>query len=589
MKKAVIWSTLLISLVSCGKNLNIVHPPTNTPTPDTKTDPTQTPEQLSDVSTNEAGIQTSHLLADLMPPEPFEGEELPTERGEYFAASGVCVICHKEMVDAAGNDISISIYWRGTMMANAARDPYWQAALRAETLANPDLAAIIEDTCTRCHMPMARTTVNFHGENGQAFGEGYFDPENPLHSLGMEGVSCTLCHQIEEHLLGEEASFDGGYIIDAELPYGDRVNYGPYLVSETDATIMRSGSGFSPIQGTHLQSSELCATCHTLYTPTVNGAGEVVDLFPEQMPYQEWLASAYANEVSCQDCHMPEIEGEISLSITGSPPRAPFSQHSFVGGNTYALTLLRTIGSEIQLTASSENLAAALNRAGEQLRNETAQIDISPEGGDADTLNLSIKVTNHTGHKLPTGYPSRRVWVHLMVQDINGEVIFESGGWNDDGSIIDNDNDADPLAYEPHYEMITTPDQVQIYEAVFANTDGQVTTTLLRGSEYLKDNRLLPAGFDKSTAEEEIAVKGIAGGDNNFTSGVDELQFQIPINGATGPFSVTAQLVYQSIGYRWAQKMADYDAPEPRAFMSFYERTPNLPVLIHQANIRLEP
>ena len=46
--------------------------------------------------------------------------------------------------------------WRSTMMANAARDPYWQASVRREILDHPKLTAAIEDKCATCHMPMAR-------------------------------------------------------------------------------------------------------------------------------------------------------------------------------------------------------------------------------------------------------------------------------------------------------------------------------------------------------------------------------------------------------------------------------------------------
>ena len=36
------------------------------------------------------------------------------------------------MSSAAGEDLSIGFAWRASIMANAARDPYWQAAVRRE-------------------------------------------------------------------------------------------------------------------------------------------------------------------------------------------------------------------------------------------------------------------------------------------------------------------------------------------------------------------------------------------------------------------------------------------------------------------------
>ena len=586
MKRSLLLLTVMLALAACGKTQ-----PTQTPPPTAEPSPTQSPvpqatptkPPVATPSPVQESPREARYLSDLPQPEPFTGAALPTERGTYFTASGVCVVCHRDMRDAAGRDVSIGEFWRGTMMANASRDPYWRAAVRAETLANPDLAAVIEDTCTRCHMPMARTTSAFAGEMGKALDDGYFDPQNPLHILGMEGVSCTLCHQIEATHLGEEQSFDGGYEIDATTPAGERVNYGPYEVSARSKQLMQASSGFIPQQGEHLQTPELCATCHTLYTPTVDANGEVVGLFPEQMPYKEWQHSDFAETQTCQDCHMPVAEGEVTLSITGSPPRSPFSKHVFAGGNTYALTLLRTFGPEIGLTADSSHIDAALERATEQLQQATAQIAIAQATVEGDTLTVVVQVTNLTGHKLPTAYPSRRVWIHLMVQDAQGQVVFESGGWRADGAIIGNDNDADPLAYEPHYETISSPEEVQIYEAIFVNTDGQVTTTLLRGNMYIKDNRLLPAGFDKETASDDIAVRGNAAQDADFVAGSDVVRYQVSLNGADGPFTITAELVYQSIGYRWAQKMRDYAAPEPQQFMAYYEQVPNLPVLITRA------
>jgi hypothetical protein len=41
------------------------------------------------------------------------------------------------------------------------------------------------------------------------------------------------------------------------------------------------------------------------------------------------------------------------------------------------------------------------------------------------------------------------------VTDSTGAVIFESGAFNPDGSIVGNANDEDPAAFEPHYTTLT--------------------------------------------------------------------------------------------------------------------------------------
>jgi hypothetical protein len=71
---------------------------------------------------------------------------------------------------------------------------------------------------------------------------------------------------------------------------------------------------------------------------------------------------------------------------------------------------------------------------------------------------------------------------------------------------------------EEHTE-ITAPDQVQIYEDIMVGTNNLPTTGLLTAVRYIKDNRLLPRGFNKSPADAEIAVQGGALADENFTGG----------------------------------------------------------------------
>jgi hypothetical protein len=183
-----------------------------------------------------------------------------------------------------------------------------------------------------------------------------------------------------------------------------------------------------------------------------------------------------------------------------------------------------------------------------------------------------VSVENLAGHKLPSAYPSRRAWIHLAVRDAAGKVIFESGALNADGSITGNANDEDASLFEPHHLKISDPGQVQIYEPILGAPDGSVTTGLLTATQYLKDSRLLPQGFDKATAHADIAVAGAASADPDFTDGGDRVTFAIPTGGAAGPFTITVELLYQPIGYRWAHNLEGYDeAPEPGRFVVYYE------------------
>ena len=149
---------------------------------------------------------------------------------------------------------------------------------------------------------------------------------------------------------------------------------------------------------------------------------------------------------------------------------------------------------------------------------------------------------------------------------------FSSQGTiNPDGSIVGNDNDADKTKYEPHYREITSPEQVEIYEDIIGDPDGRVTTGLLNGVKYLKDNRVLPHGLRQATLRlTDVAVVGDALDDPNFTGGSDLVRYSVPLDSAQGPFHIEAELWYQPIGFRWAHNLEPYDAMEPKRFVSWY-------------------
>ncbi len=542
--------------------------PTNTPPP-TAT-PFVTPTPKSEAATGYSGLP------------------LPVAQGEFFSTSGVCATCHSNIRDEDGAEISLDAYWRSTMMANAARDPYWQASMQAEVLSNSQYTSVIEDKCATCHMPMANFTLGSQGEDSQVLGaDGLLSADHDLHAFALDGVSCAVCHQIRETGLGTAASYSGGFVIDTELRAPDRIIFGPYTIGEGQARIMQSGSGYRPEQGLHITQSELCATCHTLYTPTVDAIGAFVGEFPEQVPYFEWFYSDFRRTSSCQDCHMPEAQGGAKIANTSRVLRSPFLLHNFVGGNVYILEIMKAFSEEIGMTASSDHLQATIDRTLDQLQNRTATVSLENVRIAGTRIYADVVVENLAGHKFPTGFPARRAWIHFVVTDVGGQVVFESGAYNPDGSIVGNDNDDDPSMMEPHYLAVVQPSQVQIYEAVLQDTERKVTTTLLEAAAYRKDNRLLPSGFEKSAPYEDIAVRGEAREDVNFVGGGDEVEFIAQVGNGAGPFTVQVELLYQSVGFRWAENLNAIDDPIIANFGDFYEAVPNMPVVIARDTIEI--
>lgn len=497
------------------------------------------------------------------PPQPYRG---------LFATADACISCHNGMVTPAGEDISFGSAWSATMMANSARDPYWHAAVRREILDHPESQVAIENECSTCHMPMAHFEAAYNGKTAGVFRH---LPVNAglsrANLLAADGVSCTTCHQITAENLGRPESFVGHLGLDTLTPMGQRPVFGPYPVDAGRLTIMHSSSGFIQKTSRHIQQSEVCATCHTLITKALGPRGEVIGELPEQVPYQEWKHSSFVDRQSCQSCHMPVVEAEVPIASVMGQPRPEVSRHTFQGGNFFMLRMLNRYRDELGVTATPAAMNAAADRTLRHLESETAALawqDLAIVEGE---LRAGLRVQNRAGHKLPTAYPSRRVWIHFTVRDSGGTVLFESGAPQRGGAITGNDNDEDPSRFEPHYSEIHEQEQVQIYESILADPQGAVTTGLLQAVRFVKDNRILPEGFDKTTAGADIAVHGRARDDADFTGGGDRLIYRVDIGDGQGPFRVTAHLWYQPIAYRWARNLAPYTSEETTRFVEYYD------------------
>ncbi len=513
--------------------------------------------------------------------QPAQNTTLSTFTTADFSGAGICATCHIGLRDQAGADVSMPTAWRSTMMANAARDPVWQAKVSSEVARFPALQGVIEKKCITCHMPMAETQAVTEGQPVTALGDGFYNPANALHPAAIDGVSCTMCHQVSDVNLGTMESFSGHYTVDTSTNPPNRLIFGPY--QQPVAQVMRNNSGFNPVYGAQMASAEQCATCHNLYTPYVDAQGNILGEFPEQTPYSEWLYSRFgAENTSCQSCHMPLAEGSVVISARPGnlAPRQPFYQHFFVGGNVFMLGILADWGGEMEATADVAHFEVTQARATDQVGQHTASLTLQSLELKDGRLNAQLQVTALTGHKFPTSFPSRRAWLHVTVTDAAGKVIFESGKRNPDGTISGNAADTNPAAFEPHYDVITQADQVQIYESIMGDNEGLVTYTLLRGAQYLKDNRLLPEGADKAQLIADVAVYGEAADDANFVGGSDLVTYQVNVSGASGPFAVGAELLYETLSYRFIQDLFVDETPLTERFAGYYQESDKTPLVV---------
>ncbi len=234
-----------------------------------------------------AGLERPAPLAALPPPAP-----VSTDR---FLDAESCAQCHlapddsPALHDATAANVSPVLLWRSSMMALAARDPYYLSIFAEERARAPTQRATIDALCTRCHGPAGSEERD---QGGLHLG---FDDlvagDDAASRLGRSGVTCTACHQIDPANLGDESSFSGGFSIGYQ-----RAIYGPYLDPLTSP--MHLIVNYTPTYGNHIGASALCATCHTVIVPTASGS--VV----EQATYLEWRSSSFRDTKPCQTCHV---------------------------------------------------------------------------------------------------------------------------------------------------------------------------------------------------------------------------------------------------------------------------------------------
>jgi len=501
---------------------------------------------------------------------------LPYGYNELFAGSGECLLCHNSMTNSYGDSIGILNDWRSTMMAHSAKDPFWRAKVSHETLVNPSHAQELEDVCTRCHSPVGHFNAHFLGFSSYGIDAMENDP------LALDGGNCTVCHQLTEGSLGNHS---GNFFIGTE-----KLIWGQY--PDPFAFPMFNSTGYTPVYSEHIKDSRLCGACHTLLTNSVDLQGNLTgEQFVEQAIYHEWLNSVYpGNNHSCQDCHIPEINEPVKISLM--PPwlegRSPFGLHHIAGGNVFMQRILRENLELLGITADEKHIDSTISRTLVMLQDSSLELTLTETGRTADTLFLRTELKNLAGHKLPTGFPSRRVYVEVTALSETGDTIFHSGKTDGNYELLQED-----IPYEQHHKVLRSEDQVQIYEMVMGDVNGNLTTVLERGYSHLKDNRLPPSGFLTShPVYDTVEIAGHAKDDEDFNltqgnegSGKDDLLIHIPLKGYTGLVEITVKVRYQTVNQKWLEDMFNYSSDEIDLWGSLFEGSDREPVLLAEAQV----
>ncbi|MCX5741149.1 MAG: hypothetical protein NT062_01480, partial [Proteobacteria bacterium] len=328
---------------------------------------------------------------------------------------------------------------------------------------------------------------------------------------------------------------------------------------------------YTPTQADHVGRSELCATCHTV----------IVGAVVEQATFLEWRSSSVAQTAPCQTCHVPPTDEDgvrIATAIAKYPPdlspRAPVGRHLFVGGNAYMLRAIAAAEDWARTGVSAAELEAAAVRAEAHLAS-AAKLILATRGTAAST-ELVVTVQNATGHKLPTGYPSRRMWLHVTVVD-GDRVVYESGAADAAGALAGDDQ------LQPHRDVIERPEQVQIWQAVLVDQGGAPTHRALDAARYGKDDRILPAGYQPSAADRaRLEPVGVTG-DPDFVGGSDSVTYRIgaPPAGAR----IRVELLYQSLTPTIVDAIDAARTPAGTRFSDLARSRPITPIAIAHAEL----
>lgn len=503
-----------------------------------------------------------------------------------LVSSDNCAGCH---ASGGGSDAAFFPWdtWAGSMMANATRDPVFWAAL---DVANHDQPGV-GDYCLRCHTPGGwyggRVVKNgsggsVDGSNGCLLQGSYATSDSGDYS----GASCHYCHRlVNQGPQGQAAYTQNG---NAWLDDGDcngagaPCRRGPYAYPG-GGTVDAPPHPWA-YSAYHMQSAQ-CGLCHNVSTPDTDagplrtlidaGGADTHIPFPVERTFSEWQRSDFADVIfrdalgdaaaylpalarsrQCQDCHMPNSAdpGAYACTLANSGSRSGnLAVHAFAGGNAWVPGILSgEYGVALNRTAAYAQTVAAA----QQMLQGAAQLAITPgayvapTAGSAGSVALNVRVTNLSGHKLPTGYAEgRRMWLDVQVRDAGNALIAESG------------------AYDAMTGLLSGDAQARVYETLQGIWNGSNCAVTAAGKTQFhfvlnnciaKDNRIPPLGFSGASDPELQPVGASYPVLGMRAANYDDAAYSFDLPAGTAlPVGVSATLYYQTASKDYIEFLRD--------------------------------
>lgn len=262
----------------------------------------------------------------------------------------------------------------------------WKSSMHAQSVTDPIFRASYMEAYLKSGGEAAKLCLRCHAPTLKAA-----KGANPDIFATSDGITCDFCHSVKDVDLKKPSD---PFTIDHGL-----VKYGPGKRED----VKQHKTAYSKLH----TGAVFCASCHEY---SANGVSIM-------STYSEWKDSPYAEEGKpCQYCHMPEIPGEISNNVAGERGPKVFS-HQTAGGHSMA-QLQKAVAARIGRVERSK-----------------------------DKMTVFVDVTNvGSGHRAPTGMPSRKLILYCEVRAPGGKVyrdkiLYEKAIFDKNGSELTSDAD----------------------------------------------------------------------------------------------------------------------------------------------------